>query len=40
MPVVSGQGFLLILAGILLGFLLVPLWNSTVGSFSASLKAS
>jgi hypothetical protein len=36
----DAMAFIILVAGIIAGMLLVPIWNSTVGSFSTSLRAS
>jgi hypothetical protein len=36
----TAMEFAVILGGILLGMLLTPLWNSTVGTYVTALKAS
>lgn len=36
----TAKEFGIILAGILLGMLITPLWNSTAGTYVTALKAS
>lgn len=40
MELISAMGFLLALAGIVVGMLLTPIWNSTIGSSVSILKVA